>query len=181
MTVNLQNTKDQNFKLMLNIDFLREGLIKIQLKDPKESKERKSTYEYLIQKNILNSSQKAKGYITFKNATQCIIQFSVFAYQTPKYLKGFDQAQGLPQHYFRIMMIYRPFKLNIYFDQQKLIIINDRNLLNYETYREKNKNNLEKTKRDATQFEHNEESLWSGDSVLNGPLSVGLDFTFTSK
>ena len=184
MIASLQNTKDKNQELVLNITFLKEGFMNVKLEDVKESKFREEEYIYKSSVNInrkerIRRNSNTKGSIIFKNSSECIIQFTGYAYQPPSYVRGLEQTNTLSYHLFKLIIHYRPFLLHLFLDQQIIIILNSNNLLNYETWRTREEQQLFMG-RDATQFEDDVNTLWMGNGHghQQGPLSVGIDFVF---
>jgi mannosyl-oligosaccharide alpha-1,3-glucosidase len=85
---------------------------------------------------------------------------------------------------YQLFILYNPFKIKLYLNDKLIIIVNERNLFNYEEYRKKEEQFFyQQEKCDATYF-YKSKDLWESkfkgfeDKNINGPSSVGMDFTF---
>ena len=156
--------------LSLNLSIGSEGFLGVKITDINESKwSRLSSLftdpAYIDMVSAFKSRTAPKGYISTRNDTHCVIQFPVNSYQIPSYLYRVSKAKNIAQEFINIAVIYQPFRLQIYLDKRLLMLINNQNLLNYESYQES-----------ASIDDWNKTKY----NTLGSPMSVGIDFTFKS-
>lgn len=80
---------------------------------------------------------------------------------------------------YKAEVLYNPFKIIVYHDEEIQFIVNDRNFLNYEHWRPESSNaaHLSSEESDFNMF-HDDFHDSRNDRIPLGPESIGLDFTF---
>lgn len=84
-----------------------------------------------------------------------------------------------PNMRYKAEIIYKPFRITIYHDEEVQFVLNDRNFFNFEHWRPESANidHLSREESDYNMF-HDDFHDSRNDRIPLGPESIGLDFTF---